>query len=432
MVGAGSQKRLGQRLSARVALLGLAALALVAVAANRGLALGRDSGGVVRVRTGGDAVSTRIVVELDRSARGRVSQDPGSGSLSLFLEGVPAGETMDGQGSLLVRRWKVEASAAGARLAVELRKPANIKRRFLLPPGDGVEVYRYVVDLEAIKGATDAPSGGEVDPRMVAAPPSSSLGGGAAALDRNGAGGGPRPLIVIDAGHGGYDAGASGRSGVEKTLTLAAARDLKTLLKRSGRYRVLLTRDSDVYIGLDDRVRIAREAGADLFISLHADYGSDPSIRGASVYTLSQRGADRAARQALEGRGSAERRTGGGADWLRGVDLGRKDPQVTRILFDLTQRTTQNRSAIFARGMVAALREETPLLQNSHRDAGYAVLLAPDVPAVLVEMGFITNPDDEARLRDPARRRRLMAAAAGAVDDYFDQAREPLRLADAR
>ena len=344
--------------------------------------------GVVKVRFGGDQRATRVVVELDRSASGKLIGDDPS-KVILALDGVGA-QTMSGRGHGLVREWSA-AGAGNARVRLNLSRPATVKRRFLLPPGDGVRVYRYVVDLEATGQAP------------IAAPAARGRPAEISARERRG-----RRVIVIDAGHGGHDPGAHGAHHHEKTLTLAAARSLKAKLERTGRYTVVMTRNSDTYVGLDQRVSIARRVDADLFISLHADAGTEPSLRGASVYTLSERGAERAARRFA------------GENWVRDGSISR-DPAVTRILLDLTQRATTNRSAVFARTLLDALQGTTALLNRSHRDAGFAVLLAPDVPAVLLEMGFVTNALDERALADPGRRDRLMGGVARAVDVYFSE-----------
>jgi N-acetylmuramoyl-L-alanine amidase len=376
--------------------------ALVGVAAGQGRASG---GGVSRVRFGGDSRATRIVVELGRSARGRLlSEDAPVDAVVLALPGVDVAEDLQGRGMGLVRTWSVEEAAGAARLKLDLARTASVKRRFLLPPGDGVATYRYVIDLEAAQGR---PTAGPVQgdgPKLVPA---------ADAARRPG-----HRVVVIDAGHGGNDPGASGGAAREKNVTLAAARDLKTRLERTGRYRVVLTREADVYIPLEARVGLARQAGADLFISLHADAGPDRVVRGASVYTLSEKGSDRAARKVMNQ-----------DNWFRDVTLPGRDPAVNRILLDLTQRATKNRSAVFARTLVGRLDQRTALLQRSHRDAGFVVLLAPDVPAVLLEMGFITNPEDEKQLLDPAGRARLMDGVALAVDDYFEGEGRPFSMA---
>jgi N-acetylmuramoyl-L-alanine amidase len=282
---------------------------------------------------------------------------------------------------------------------MDLAADAQVKRRFLLPPADGIDHYRYVVDVVA-----GAPAAGSVQasaPAPVFA--ALKLKPQPAALRVT-----PLPLkkvVVIDAGHGGHDPGAHGALGFEKDLNLAAALTLKARLERSGRYRVVLTRDSDVFVPLETRVRIAQRADADLFISLHSDSGPDASISGASVYTLSDQASARAAKFVRKDA------------WFMRASLA--GDGVRDILFDLTQRTTRNRSGAFAETLVRHVEGEAPLLRRTHRDAGYMVLLAPNVPAVLLEMGFVSNPDDEALLRDPKRRQRFMNAVGDSIDDYF-------------
>lgn len=365
----------------------LAAAVFGLMLAGQGLA--SPKGDVVKVRFGGDLKATRVVVELNGSATGKlVGDDPSR--LVLDLRGVGS-DDMAGEGMGLVKSWSADQSVGAARVRLDLARPATVKRRFLLPPGDGVRVYRYVVDLEA-SGAV-APARRPATPEMVPV----------ASRSRR-----DKRVIVVDAGHGGNDPGTHGAQHQEKDITLAAARELKSRLEKTGRYKVVLTRNSDAYVVRDTRVAIARRADADLFISLHADAGSDPSLRGASVYTLSQKGADRAARRFLN-RG----------DWIGSRDTDH-DPAVTRILMDLTQRATINRSSVFAKVLLDNIEGRAALLRRSHRDAGFEVLLAPDVPAVLLEMGFMSNPEDERALADPRRRGRLMDGVAEAVDDYFE------------
>jgi N-acetylmuramoyl-L-alanine amidase len=386
------RRTLGRLSRPRVAILALATLGLVAIGTARGA---QPASNVLGLRLGGDQKHTRVVVDLESAAHGVVPSDAEPAAVVLDLQGAGVSGEMKGQGLGLVRGWSVHAHGGGARIELALSANARITRRFLLPPGDGIKVYRYVVDLEPQPGAL---------------PRTGQAAAGASWLDAlTGRSSHPAPakkLVVIDAGHGGRDPGASGASNQEKKLTLLAAEALKDRLERTGRYRVTLTRASDVYIPLDTRVAIARRAGADLFISLHADSDSDHAVRGASVYTLSEHGADRAAKKALVG-----------GDWI--ASGAKSDPAVDRILLDLTQRATQNRSAAFAHLLLDHLEGRTAILRRSQRDAGFAVLLAPDVPAVLIEMGFITNPEDEATLSDPERRGRIADAIADAVDDYF-------------
>jgi N-acetylmuramoyl-L-alanine amidase len=364
-----------------------------------GAALAKD--GVLNVRFGGDQNETRVVIELDQAAKGRLIDGDGSKALTLALADVGAADGLQGHGQGLVAAWTAEKGIGDARLKLQLTRPATVRRRFLLPPSDGVAVYRYVIDLQSVS-APPAPTGAArpADPAPAIVTPVSNI---APPLHL-------KKIIVIDAGHGGHDPGAAGASSREKDINLAAARTLRTALERSGRYKVVMTRDSDTYVPLETRVQIARHADADLFISLHSDSGPDASMRGATVYTLSDKGSDRVVRNVMSAN-----------DWFINVNLPGRDRAVNQILLDLTQRATRNRSAAFAETLLDHISDATPLQQHSHRDAGFMVLLAPDVPAVLLEMGFITNHDDEARLTNPADRRKLMNAVGDSIDAYFSQ-----------
>lgn len=379
--------------------LAFVVICMVGLSATRGFAWGAQ-GDVLAVRFGADGDRTRVVIDLDKTAQGRVIDAGGEGRVVLALSGVAPGRGLNGGGSGLVRSYEVTSSGGSSRVQLELARGSEIERRFLLPPGDGVSHYRYVVDLKATGAAARAST--TPTPRASAPPRRAE-----------------RPLIVIDAGHGGNDPGASGASAQEKQVTLAAALALKAELEKNGRYRVRLTRTDDRYVDLYRRVSIARQADADLFISLHADAGADPALRGASVYTLSEQGAGRAVREFTRG-----------DNWHRELHLPGRDPSVDRILLDMTQRATQNRSAQFARVLLTHLEgSDHPLLRRSHRDAGLAVLLAPDVPAVLLEMGFITNPEDERLLTDERARRRLMKSVADGIDRYFRVPSTPMMAA---
>ncbi len=356
---------------------------------------GAGSSGVQKVRFGGDQRQTRIVLELDRAAHGKLLGAPDGAKIVLALGGLEAIGPQSGGGQGLVRSWSLERCDGGTALQIALTRPAQVARRFLLSPSEGAPNYRYVVDLVA-SGPAPAPQG----LRLI--PASTSIDAPVHA----------RKVVVIDAGHGGKDPGAIGESAREKDLTLAAAKTLKRRLERDGRYQVVLTRGQDAFVPLAERVQVARQADADLFISLHADAGADPSLRGATVYTLSDKGSDRVARNAIARN-----------DWVINVSMPGHDRAVNQILLDLTQRATRNQSSAFAEMLVDRVSGETSLLQHSHRDAGYVVLLAPDVPAVLLEMGFITNAEDETTLSDPSRREHLMSAVGDAIDDYFAQQR---------
>lgn len=371
------------------------ALGLTAFAAGHAAT---ETAGLIKVRMGGDAAETRLVIDLDGATSAKVVSD---GALDrrvvIMLPNVIAGQTQQGAGKGIVRAWMVDQVQGGARLQLDLAGDARLKRRFLLPPADGVTNYRYVIDV-----AASSPTA-----RMTAGP-------AAAAPIRTQFVPVKKPalplkkVVVIDAGHGGRDVGASGAVGYEKDVNLAAALALADQLGRTGRYKVVLTRRSDVYVPLEDRVRVAQRAGADLFISLHSDSAPETNLKGASVYTLSDKASQRAAKFVS------------GDDWFMKASL-TGDQGVRDILFDLTQRATRNRSAVFAQTLVSSIEGKAPMLRQSHRDAGFMVLLAPDVPAVLLEMGFVNNPEDEARLRDPAARARLMRAVTAAIDTHFGE-----------
>jgi N-acetylmuramoyl-L-alanine amidase len=221
-----------------------------------------------------------------------------------------------------------------------------------------------------------------------------------------------RPLIMLDPGHGGVDPGTVGASGYyEKALTLAMALEIKRQIEAGGRFRVQLTRDTDVFIPLRDRIAIARAAHADIFISLHADSHDNADHRGATVYTLSETASDAEA-EALAAKENK-------ADLIAGVDLSNENQVVTSILIDLAQRETKNQSVRLADYMVQEMANGTLLNHNTHRFAGFAVLKAPDVPSVLLELGYLSNKQDEKLLQTKAYRRKMAAAILEAIGDYF-------------
>jgi N-acetylmuramoyl-L-alanine amidase len=220
------------------------------------------------------------------------------------------------------------------------------------------------------------------------------------------------PTIVLDAGHGGKDPGAVGPNGtMEKDVNLQMAKQLKALLEATGHYKVVLTRTDDRLLPLRQRIDIARAAKADLFISLHADHNEKTDLRGASVYTLSETASD------TEAAAVAARENKDGV--ITGVDLTTQNAMVTSILIDLAQRETKNLSARFASLLTNQLAERTLVLRDSHRFAGFVVLKALDVPSVLLELGYLSNADDEAALSSKRHRRVVAKAIRDAIDRYF-------------
>ncbi len=221
----------------------------------------------------------------------------------------------------------------------------------------------------------------------------------------------PRFTIVIDPGHGGADSGARGVSGVlEKTITLAFGLELKKALEDLGRYDVQITRDRDMFLRLDERVRIARRHEADLFISIHADAIRHEGVRGATVYTVSETPSDAAS--------AAKAIRENLADQLAGYGSPQESDEVSDILADLVRRETDGFSLRFANALVDSLSSEIAMIKNPHRFAGFQVLKAPDVPSVLVELGYMSNAADEAQLRDVEWRAQATAGILEAIDRF--------------
>ena len=312
-----------------------------------------------------------------------------------------------------------------ARIVVDLAGPANIKNAFVLPATGGTP-YRFVVDLEKMDraqfmgvlgpqhrigqfGATQIAAAQPV-PAPKPATPEPQL----APKDR-------KKIIAIDPGHGGVDPGAIGVSGIyEKIITLAAARQLQERLENTGHYKVILTRERDVSLGLSERREIARAAEADIFVSLHADSMANKDMRGLSVYTLSEKASDKEA-EAL-----AEQENG--ADNIIGVDLSHESQEVRHILVDLAQRESMNLATKLAAKLINQLEREVTLVKNSHRFARFAVLKSPDIPSVLIEMGYLSNRDDETALKKDAYRTKLMTAVVRGLDQHFGASQSANRL----
>ncbi|MGA8276878.1 MAG: N-acetylmuramoyl-L-alanine amidase [Rhodanobacteraceae bacterium] len=226
-------------------------------------------------------------------------------------------------------------------------------------------------------------------------------------------------VIALDAGHGGEDPGAIGRSGTrEKTITLSVARELKRLIDREPGMSAVLTRDGDYFIPLTDRYREARKAKADLFVSIHADAFKTSDARGSSVWVLSPRGATSEAARWLA---NSENR----ADLVGGVSLDDKDNTLAAVLLDLSQGATMEVSNAVAKQVLGALRRLGPTHRGYVERANFVVLRSPDVPSILVETGFITNPAEERRLRDPKQREHIAQAMFNGIEHYFTTAPPP-------
>lgn len=325
-----------------------------------------------------------------------------------------------------------------SRLVVDVDGPFKIEKVFELPPSD-TSGYRIVTDLRPLPPGTamrpqrmrskiyvadNAPPRPEAKPRAELAPADDQRQDERelAASSQNGVHlPAPKPrfrvtkrMIVLDPGHGGIDPGASGKQGThEKNVVLDMALELRQQLLDTGRYDVVLTRGDDSFVRLRDRLQIARASEGHLFISLHADsLVNANNVHGAAVYTLSnQASSEEAARLA-----SVENR----ADILGGLDLSHHEPIVTQILIDLAQRDANSKSIRIAEFLVQELTDVTTMLRKQQQQAGFVVLKSPDMPSVLIELGYLSNRKDERRLNDPNHMADLAGAMIDAIDRYFD------------
>jgi N-acetylmuramoyl-L-alanine amidase len=380
------------------------------------------------VRGAPGADKTRLVLELDQVSDFRAQLLDGPPRLALDL---PASRLTPnaarGLDRLGITGLDQEQRGPLLRLEFTLAKPVKILSAFMLP-GDGARPDRLVIDYRVVKQDEFRTLTGEVFGTLVGASPRGESSSGILGTLPRGEGQGssnatPAPpskprvaktyVVVIDAGHGGKDPGAVVGRVQEKHIALAAAKELQRQLNESGRYKVVMTRSTDKFITLPERVRIARRAQADLFISLHADMSPEnKSADGLSIYTLSDKSSD----EQTERLAASENKV----DLLAGIDLSHEQKEVANILIDLALRENMNQSRFLATKILGGMNtHRVSLLERPHRYAGFAVLKAPDVPSVLVEMGFLSNPAEVRRLQDPEHRRHLMHGLKEGVDTYF-------------
>lgn len=364
---------------------------------------------VLSARIGEHPDHTRFVFELSDPVQLRVFTlaDPDRVIVDMpdVLWRLQAQDRPTGKGAVKSYRYG-QFRPGDSRFIVDLNQPVSPRAPMILPPVGGMG-YRVVLDLYPTSHAQFEQAAGwpaDLRAKENAAEKVASTGNAARAPARK--------IVVVDAGHGGIDAGTTGIDGTkEKDVVLDEARRLAKALTHRG-YIVHLTRDSDIYIPLRERVAIARSYDADLFISLHADSNPSTQIAGASVYTLSEHGSDAEA-AALASKENQ-------SDIIAGVDLSGQDDTVSHILIDLAQRDTINRSNRFASLLVSELPRATDVVHRQpHRSAGFAVLKAPDVPAVLIELGYLSNRGDCRHMADIAWRDSVAQSIARAVDRQF-------------
>ena len=293
-----------------------------------------------------------------------------------------------------VRFGDLQASK-GKRIVFVLKSNANIKKKFVLEPSGEQKNWRLVIDLNVDGAVSSAKAVDNSKNTKVNNAPRKT-----------------KKVVVLDPGHGGKDPGAIGRTykTYEKVITLAMGRELKYQLEKKG-YKVYMTRSTDIFIPLRRRVQIARKYHADLFISIHADSTVNRKAQGFSIYTLSETASDKEA-EAL-----AERENK--ADIIDGMDFSDNSPEINDVLISLSQNDCRNKSSKFATYVVNEVKRNVKLVNNAHKFAGFAVLKAPDVPSVLLEMGYLSNYKEEKLLRQPSYRRMVAKYMVNAVDRYF-------------
>ncbi|MCK9539879.1 N-acetylmuramoyl-L-alanine amidase [Dokdonella sp.] len=349
---------------------------------------------ITGLRVWPDQERTRAVLDLSGPVDYKLFQLSGPDRIVLDVRGSRFGNDFEtrAEGGALKGVRAGRHGKGDARIVFDLAAGAHPKS-FLLPPGDGAG-YRLVVDLyPAAKAAAPA------QPVKRASEP---LPGKARDI-----------VIAIDAGHGGKDPGSIGASGTfEKRITLQVARELKALIDATPGMQAVLTRDGDYFIPLEQRYAKARAAKADLFISVHADAFTNKDARGSSVWVLSPRGAT-----SEQARWLADRENR--ADLVGGVSLDDKDDTLAKVLLDLSQGATMGASNAVAEHVLAALAKVGPVHRTYVERANFVVLRSPDVPSILVETAFITNPAEEARLKTPAHREKLAAAILDGVKNHF-------------
>jgi N-acetylmuramoyl-L-alanine amidase len=358
------------------------------------------------VRIGGDEKQTRFVMDFDRKIdlAAFTLADPYRVVVDLPQVAFQLPKNAGEQGRGLIKTFRYGLiMQGGSRIVLDTNGPVKVDKAFAMPAENG-QPAKLVLDLSP----TDRDSflrAIALENRVARAPKPE------APVKPNSD---PRPLIVLDPGHGGIDTGTHGPGGeLEKDVVLAFAKELREKLEARGKYRVSMTRNDDTFIPLNERVRFARARNAGLFVSIHADAlpKKEGQADGATVYTLSEKASDaEAARLAEE-----ENR----ADVIAGVDLTTEPDEVANILVDLAQRETKTFSLQFAKAAVGELKRTARLHKHPLKSAGFVVLRAPDVPSVLIELGYMSDKDDLSHLTSPGWREHNAGALAQAIDEFF-------------
>lgn len=372
-------------------------------------------------RLAGDDRQTRFILDLDQSisVHAFTLADPYRVVVDIpqVTFQLPPGIGAAGRGLIKAFRYGL-VMPGGSRIVFDLSGPARIANATVLEAANG-QPPRLVLELEEVDRTTFvetlAPaSRPELRPALAEAP--LAIAAAPSKPDSPAAQAAPadaRPVIVIDPGHGGPDNGTQWDGASEKNLVLTFSLALRDRIEKSGKYRVVMTRTDDTFIPLDDRVKFARGQSASLFVSIHADAlpRREGDAQGASIYTLSDRASDAEAERLAE--------TENKADAIGGVNLTEEPTEVADILIDLAQRETRTFSNRFARLLMTEMKTATRMHKNPLKSAGFRVLKAPDVPSVLVELGYVSNKDDLEHLQSDNWRSRTVGSVAHAIDMFF-------------
>ena len=331
----------------------------------------------------------RFVADLDQKADVKVFRLDNPSRLVMDFSGTRFGQKGDVATAGFIKGIRTgQPNAQTARVVLELPNLNLNEKHFLLAPQTGNN-WRFVLDLDKGSATQDTLKESGKTSKTTSS----------------------KKIIVLDPGHGGQDPGAISVSGkYEKDLTLKMAKETKQILEKRG-YKVVLTRDKDFYIPLRGRIKKAHEANGDLFISIHADSAKNKSAKGLSIYTISETASDK------EAAALAERENK--ADILFGMDLSDYQPEVGNILIDIAKKYAMDQSSIYADEVVAQMKKEVNLREKAHRFAGFVVLKSPNIPSVLLEMGYLSNPQEDKLLQKESYRKKLGTALANAVDSYF-------------
>lgn len=368
------------------------------------------------VRIAGDDKQTRFILDLDKKIpfRAFALADPYRVVVDIPQVGFHLGAGAGGAARGLIKAFRYGlVMPGGSRIVFDLTGPAKIKNSYALDPANG-QPARLVIELESVDRTTFVQSLAvdnrpELRPAIDAAAATGSIVATVAPstpVDT-------RPVVVIDPGHGGIDNGTQAGTEAEKTIVLAFGLALRDRIEKAGKYRVVMTRTDDTFIPLNDRVKIGRSQSASLFISIHADAlpKGEGEAQGATIYTLSDKGSDAEAERLADSENKA--------DAIGGVNLTEEPTDVADILIDLVQRETRTFSNRFARLLATEMKSTARMHKHPLKSAGFRVLKAPDVPSVLIELGYVSNKDDLQQMMSEGWRSKTVGAVAQAIDGFF-------------